>query len=215
MWREKSRCRLEKIFFLQSHAEFPRKRRRVEAKAAPAPANKVRKTSSNAGFMPPQGAADPPEEVAPWAWIYAHRVPDSDTLLKMLPEAVEDAVAYYGRIRSRTLESSLCLCGDGHRTPSGVAARFGFELPEVASESETPIDATAYVTRAVCAARSERTPPELNQGRSLYSVGGFVQLTVMRLDKIETSIIHRWPDKIGQLIDGAAGEPVPGFLCQP
>jgi hypothetical protein len=48
----------------------------------------------------------------------------------------------------------------------------------------------------------ERTTPQPVPGQQalLHIVGGFGQLTTVRRDSIETRILARWPDKIGERI---------------
>lgn len=72
-----------------------------------------------------------------------------------------------------------------------------------------PIPATV---RAVCAARQLRN---VSDEAAEHCVGGFIQLTIVRRDKVESTIVHRWPDVIGEPIDPTRGEPLPAFLSVP
>jgi hypothetical protein len=70
-----------------------------------------------------------------------------------------------------------------------------------------------YAQRGIWAARYSRFPFQL--GKTLpegHCVGGFLEVSILRRDRIETSIVHRWPDPVGEMIDPTRGEPIPEFL---
>lgn len=92
-----------------------------------------------------------------------------------------------------------------------AAEHCGLEHPELVATKAEPLDAVSYAVRAVCAARAARFPPELD-GRRFYGVGGFIQVTTVQRDTITTTIVHRWPDQVGEVLDGTAGELMPLFL---
>lgn len=77
-------------------------------------------------------------------------------------------------------------------------------------------DAYDFTARLVCASRQRKAKlsdrPDAPEG---YGVGGFLQMTVLEKDNMRSSIVHRWPDVIGEKIDPTRGEPMPAFLTVP
>lgn len=84
--------------------------------------------------------------------------------------------------------------------------RFGID-----PKPQGSIDIFKYTATLVCAARfrPESTGPNTPEH---YGVGGFLQMTMLERDYISTSIVHRWPDVIGERIDPTHGEALPTFL---
>lgn len=72
-------------------------------------------------------------------------------------------------------------------------------------------DPIAGAVRAVCAARRlENAPGEAAR----FAVGGFVQLTVLTRDAVESRVVHRWPDPIGEPIDPTRGDALPAWVLE-
>lgn len=70
--------------------------------------------------------------------------------------------------------------------------------------------------RAVCAARySPNEPEDAGQDHAEHGVGAFVQLTFLTQWSVQSSIVHRWADPIGEKIDPSRGDAVPSFLAAP
>ncbi len=65
--------------------------------------------------------------------------------------------------------------------------------------------------KLICAARIS-PPTDDDELGIYYSVGGFLQLTVLTRDRITSEIVHRWPDPLGEKIDPSRGELCPAFL---
>jgi hypothetical protein len=70
-----------------------------------------------------------------------------------------------------------------------------------------------YVARTICAARHQQDSMT-GAGETVpgFSVGCFLQMGSLLPDGFRTSVIHRWPDVLGEPIDPARGEPMPAFL---
>ncbi|OAH36870.1 hypothetical protein AX289_29195 [Methylorubrum populi] len=58
------------------------------------------------------------------------------------------------------------------------------------------------------AVRRKTYPMPPSKENEYHSVGGFIQETGIGHDGISSSIIHRWPDVIGERINPFAAEPV-------
>jgi len=72
----------------------------------------------------------------------------------------------------------------------------GWRVPETAEAFQPSIDG-AKLVRAQRLSKGLR-PPIRN--RDIDSVGGFVQLTTVHSHGVSSTILHRWPDRMGQLI---------------
>lgn len=78
-------------------------------------------------------------------------------------------------------------------------AKFGISgTPEFPGNVE---QAESFVAKIVAAAR---TTPDTN---GFFNVGGFLQTAMLFRDNIVSSIVHRWPDKIGGKIDPSGDIP--------
>lgn len=100
--------------------------------------------------------------------------------------------------------------------PTGeAAARFGFVFPDQLrppAAGET-FDLAEYLIRCVCACRAEPQAATADGGK-FCAVGGFLQVTILKRDSIETRIVHRWPDRVGELMDPTSGDALPAFLTR-
>lgn len=54
--------------------------------------------------------------------------------------------------------------------------------------------------------REKQVPASTKDQEAIYTVGGFIQQTVLTKDKIETSIVKRWNDVIGMRLDPEQSE---------
>ena len=81
-------------------------------------------------------------------------------------------------------------------------AQFGIGAP-----CDTVEEEKKYAARIICAARAGQSPDDP------YAIGGFVQVTFATRDAIETRIVHRWPDLIGERVDPSRGEAMPKSLA--
>jgi len=105
-------------------------------------------------------------------------------------------------IRPYTL-TPLAICHAAPTVPSALYQRFG-----IVFDCKTDVDEQNLALRLVCAARADDT----SEDGKAYPIGGFLQLTVATRDFVQTSIVHRWPDVIGEPIDHSRGEAMPAFL---
>ncbi|SFU38827.1 hypothetical protein SAMN02799631_00385 [Methylobacterium sp. 174MFSha1.1] len=80
-----------------------------------------------------------------------------------------------------------------------LRARYGLDDPAIVS------DPFEIATRFMAGARNTPCPMDQDLARSNFQVGGFVQVAMVTEDGCSTSIIHRWPDHIGEMIDPASG----------
>lgn len=79
-------------------------------------------------------------------------------------------------------------------------------------DSDASWTADELLSRYVCACRADSgISSEPDNDSMPYYVGGFLQLTTLRKDRVNISIIHRWPDKPGEVLDPNNGEPMPLF----
>jgi hypothetical protein len=75
----------------------------------------------------------------------------------------------------------------------------GWQLPT--AESFDPVrDGIALME-----AQRRKPAPLMGGGPPLHGIGGFVQHTVITPSSVRSSVIHRWPDKVGSKIDPVAG----------
>ena len=89
--------------------------------------------------------------------------------------------------------------------------QFGLDFGNLAGHDEISI-----AVRLLCAARFSSAPDETAISAAFnFNIGSFVQLTILRRDSIQSQIVHRWPDVVGEKIDPMRGEAIPGFLRQP
>jgi hypothetical protein len=88
--------------------------------------------------------------------------------------------------------------------PTEAAKReFGAELDKVK-------DAVELGVRLVCAARfSQPREDESSDGDGAGAIGCFIQSTIVGRGFVNSEIIHRWPDVIGERVDPSRGERIP------
>jgi hypothetical protein len=81
-----------------------------------------------------------------------------------------------------------------------------------------PIDELGI--RLVCAARlgsrdfEPNEEPVPDSSLSTFAAGGFLQCTFLQRDQFTQTILHRWPDKIGERVDPQSGVAIPEFLTE-
>lgn len=72
--------------------------------------------------------------------------------------------------------------------------------------------------RMICASRADsgvKTDPDTGRDYH-FNAGGFIQLAVLKGGRVDSSIIHRWPeDVIGRPIEPSLGQALPPFLTVP
>jgi hypothetical protein len=86
--------------------------------------------------------------------------------------------------------------------------KFGVNLENLDGQ-----DAINISVRLLCAARFSTAPDETSTEADFnFNIGCFVQLTVLQRDRIESRIVHRWPDRVGEKIDPTRGDSLPKFL---
>lgn len=89
---------------------------------------------------------------------------------------------------------------EGAPWPSAeLRARYGLDNPAIVS------DPFEIATRFRAGARHTPCPMDQDPARSNFHVGCFLQVAMVTGDGCSTSIIHRWPDRIGEMIDPGAG----------
>jgi hypothetical protein len=95
-------------------------------------------------------------------------------------------------------------------SPTSIQVQFGlYPAPSV----ETDQQLLNYLARMVCAARqSTTTPTDADPDPVLHTVGGFLQITILRQESCFTAITHRWPDVVGEPIDPNRGDAMPPYL---
>lgn len=160
-----------------------------------------------------------------------------DRFIEIIPTALRKIVDHYREIVPN-FHGTLVFAGlseskgefEGYRCSSSPLEYVDGETPEPYTMSPLPICYLAPVIsdkllgpfgllaadneeelamRMICAARADQHKYSNGTG---YGVGGFVQLMVATREKIETRIVHRWPDLIGEKIDPSRGEAMPAFL---
>lgn len=87
------------------------------------------------------------------------------------------------------------------------AASFGITPPPADMET------AEILARLICACRAGSGFVEEDDGPGRhYNVGGFLQMTIVQRDHIQSWIPHRWPeDEIGKPIDPNKGERIPSW----
>lgn len=89
----------------------------------------------------------------------------------------------------------------GVEPPKELAEEFGFGLPENPDEFDPFRHGVAWMH---CLRRmdgdEEHFPHEAQTLASLSTVGGFVQMTTLYQSGLDSRIVLRWPDKVGQAI---------------
>jgi hypothetical protein len=87
-------------------------------------------------------------------------------------------------------------------------------LPFGVDWNNLTMDAISLTQRVACATRGMPEAAQ-NTGAELsgFMIGGFLQTTVLYRDHITSSIVHRWPDVIGEKIDPTRGEQRPPWLA--
>lgn len=119
---------------------------------------------------------------------------------------------------STTGEQVTLSAFEPHFVPSGgqvastaiddeILERFGIFDPKI-EEQDGPIN---HMVRVVSGARASTkvSPTDIGIG----NIGGYVQLALLQMPEMTTSIVHRWPeDIIGRPVDPALGEPLPPQL---
>lgn len=73
-------------------------------------------------------------------------------------------------------------------------------------------DGPSLAVRAICAARLDRNGSVECPADEDHSVGAFVQLTILSKGRIDSNIVHRWPDPVGEPINPSRGELLPVWL---
>jgi len=87
--------------------------------------------------------------------------------------------------------------------------RFGIDFDNIENH-----EAVELSQRLLCAARFCEEPNDEATGKqSNFTIGCYLQSTILRQDRIESRIVHRWPDPIGEKIDPKRGEALPPFLA--
>jgi hypothetical protein len=84
----------------------------------------------------------------------------------------------------------------------------GYALPEIDIQtvlrrplvSQADIDALDPERDGFALHSAQRRAPGIYCNRAAYIVGGFAELTTVRRDRVESRIIHEWPDSIGRQI---------------
>lgn len=78
------------------------------------------------------------------------------------------------------------------------------------------IDSELFALKAVAGGRFEPCGGEHGMVRGRCYVGGFIELALTMRDFSQARIVHRWPDRLNELIDPDDGEPLPAeLLAQP
>ncbi len=80
-----------------------------------------------------------------------------------------------------------------------LTARYGLDDPEIVA---SPFDIAA---RFLACARHIACPLDGDSSIAAFQVGGFAQVAMVTVEGCSTQIIHRWPDRVGELIDPNAG----------
>lgn len=116
-----------------------------------------------------------------------------------------------GWSESRQRPESYVVCSHGlHGEPWSLiplgpvaVAPFDADLDARCAAIE-PSDDIVSVGVALMEEQRKVRGPHAGTGPAVAGVGGFCQMTVIRPQSIQTAIVHRWPDQIGQPLGGAA-----------
>jgi hypothetical protein len=90
-----------------------------------------------------------------------------------------------------------------------LAARFGLSDADLKAG---PHDFLVLAVRFIAACRHVQAGPGFGSLAGLHGVGGFIQTAYLQQGTCSTSIVHRWPDPAGEIIDPTRGEELPEWV---
>jgi hypothetical protein len=90
-----------------------------------------------------------------------------------------------------------------------VAKRFGLSQKML---SAGPIDSLVLAVRFIAAARFISSDERFGNVPGTHMVGGFIQTAFLQREGCSTSIVHRWPDPAGEMVDPTRGEELPAWV---
>ncbi|MBA9070170.1 hypothetical protein FHR71_003934 [Methylobacterium sp. RAS18] len=76
------------------------------------------------------------------------------------------------------------------------------------------LDAETVVTKAVAASRFVRSEGHYGEAPGCSLVGSFIELASTLRERTQQQIMHRWPDRVNDLIDPTNGEPLPASIME-
>lgn len=93
-----------------------------------------------------------------------------------------------------------------------ASARVNFDT----TQPEPPfiLDAETAVTKIVAASRFIRSEGRYGEAPGCSLVGGFIELASTLRECTQQQIVHRWPDRVNDLIDPNNGEPLPASILE-